>query len=117
MQTPRAIAVAFCLLATFSFPAIADSKDAKLLGTWLEPVFDATVTVTYRADHTFVGSGYFLGDKTPTTLGSGTWRIVRDQLITRFKGKETRRRIVSITENELQLEDSPGKIFTYKRTE
>ena len=106
-----------CTVASFASVASGRPSNASLVGTWLEPVFDATVRVTYRADRTFVASGYFLGEKTPSALGAGQWRVERDQLITRFKGKEVRRRIVSITRTEMRLEESPGKIFSYKRTD
>ena len=116
MVTGRFIAVALCVLVALPLPLIAHPTDAKLVGTWIEPVFDATVLRTYRADHTFVGSGYFHGDTTPTRLGSGTWRIAQGQLIMGIEGQETRQRIVSLTANELRLEEAPGTIYTYKRT-
>jgi len=81
------------------------------------PVFDASVYITFRADHTLVSSGYGLGGKSRADFGAGRWRVDGNQLVTRFEGKDVRARIVKITAKELQIEESPGKIFTYKRAQ
>ncbi len=116
MQMPRFIAITLCLLR---FHVVGDRPSHRRKASWY--VARACLR-RYRSRHLQTGPHVRRVRLLPRREDADCawiWEVARwgDQLITRFKGKEVRRRIVNITGTELRLEDSPGKISTYNRTD
>jgi hypothetical protein len=101
------------LLAVAMFGGCDRSAESKLVGTWNIPVIDAVTRVTYKSDHTCEiwsdGMGGIITD-------TADWHVEGDQIITRYKGKESKMTIVKLTRNELQIKEAGEQtVFTYTR--
>ncbi len=107
----RILTLALVVLAALT--ACKRSTESKLLGTWNIPVIDAVTRVTYKPDHTCDIWSDGMGG---VTTDIAEWRVEGDQIITRYKGKESKTTIVNLTRDDLQIKEAGEQmVFTYTR--
>jgi hypothetical protein len=90
------------------------STESKLIGTWDVPGSNATTRITYNPDHTWT---IWQNDRDGISTDTAEWRLEGDEIVELWRGKEVGRiRIVSITADQLRIEDRTIKaILTWSR--
>jgi hypothetical protein len=92
----------------------ARSTESKLIGTWDVPSSNATTRITYKPDHTWT---ILTNNRHGISTDTAEWRLEGDEIVELWRGKQVGRiRIVSITADQLRIEDRTAKaILTWSR--
>src|SRR3954465_2842542 len=107
----RILTLALAVLGALA--ACKRSTESKLLSTWNINV-EGVTRMTFKPDHTCdIWSHEGIGDVTTDTV---KWRVEGDQIVTLYKGKQSKTTIVKLTRDELQTKaDGEQMVNTYTR--